>query len=329
MIAVGILVVGCIAGALLISKQRSAEKARTQQADAAGAATGRDKDSSSRNNEGPVPDATEIPDMVITTPAFTPAPMLTVTPGPGVDTPAPAQSPAAAEGSNKPALLSWLNALHTPAPAAAALSSPAVTPGTTARPAAAVTPQSAGVGATADAKSRTKGSPRHSEINLGEEFFSKTGPKSTDRVAAVMEKLEAQKATATPNTSEPAETPGTDSVPLFNVDDSNFQTEVLAYSETLVLLGFYSPKVANSNSIAPVLLELAQQPDPRVKVGIVNIDEAKGLRQRFLVEAVPTSILIKNGQEFARFGPEISVPAVNQALQRAAIKNLPHVDRPR
>jgi thioredoxin-like negative regulator of GroEL len=143
-----------------------------------------------------------------------------------------------------------------------------------------------------------------------------------------MEKLEANNATPTPSDGQASQEAAA-AISLTEVDDANFPTEVMAYSDTPVLLGFYSPKVPNSNSIAPALIELASQPDPKVKVGIVNIDDAKGLRQRFLVESVPTSILINKGKEFSRWGPEVSVPAVNQALKQAAIKNLPYVDRPR
>jgi thioredoxin 2 len=91
-----------------------------------------------------------------------------------------------------------------------------------------------------------------------------------------------------------------------------------------VLIGFFSPQAPQSNSIAQPLLALAQQQAPKVKVVIANIDEAKGLKQRYTIQSVPTCVLIKNGQEYTRFQGDVSVPAVNQALEQSAIKNLPH-----
>jgi thioredoxin-like negative regulator of GroEL len=71
-------------------------------------------------------------------------------------------------------------------------------------------------------------------------------------------------------------------------------------------------------------LTLSQQPSPKVKVGVVNVEESKGLKQRYSIQNVPVTILIKNGQEFTRFEGDLQPAAVNQAIEQSAIKNLPH-----
>jgi thioredoxin 1 len=48
--------------------------------------------------------------------------------------------------------------------------------------------------------------------------------------------------------------------------------------------------------IAPVLDELADEYQGKVKIGKVNVDEHQDLAAQFRVSAIPTLLLIKNGQ---------------------------------
>jgi len=48
--------------------------------------------------------------------------------------------------------------------------------------------------------------------------------------------------------------------------------------------------------IAPVLDELAEEYDGKVKIGKVNIDNEQGLAAEYGVRAIPTLLLFQNGQ---------------------------------
>jgi thioredoxin-like negative regulator of GroEL len=187
--------------------------------------------------------------------------------------------------------------------------------------------QSTRASAGAKGKAPAKGS---KEIDLGEEMFAHGGTKAS-RVSEVMEQLDSR---AAPSAVAPPANPAEAaqqiaSSGIIAVDDSNFQPEVMSYTDTPVLLAFYSTDVPSSNSTAPVLLSIAQQADPKIKVGVVDVNLAKGVKQRYLVDQLPTCVLVVKGQEFARFGPEVTAAAVNQQVKLSTVKNLPHEDRAR
>ena len=48
--------------------------------------------------------------------------------------------------------------------------------------------------------------------------------------------------------------------------------------------------------LAPVIDELAEEFDGKIKVGKVNVDEQNELAMQYRVASIPTLILFKNGQ---------------------------------
>ena len=75
----------------------------------------------------------------------------------------------------------------------------------------------------------------------------------------------------------------------------NFQSEVLN-SDIPVIVDFWAVWCGPCKMIAPVIEELANELDGKVKVGKVNVDNDSALAINYGVVSIPTIILFKNGE---------------------------------
>ena len=75
----------------------------------------------------------------------------------------------------------------------------------------------------------------------------------------------------------------------------NFAREVLQ-SATPVLVDFWGEWCPPCRAIAPILDELAEEYDGRVKIGKVNTEEQPSLAAEYGVKAIPTLLFFQQGQ---------------------------------
>ena len=76
---------------------------------------------------------------------------------------------------------------------------------------------------------------------------------------------------------------------------NNFKDEVLN-SDIPVLVDFWATWCGPCRMVAPIVEEIADEYDGRIKVGKVNVDEEEELARQFRVMSIPTLILFKGGK---------------------------------
>ncbi|QHQ60313.1 thioredoxin [Anaerocolumna sedimenticola] len=77
--------------------------------------------------------------------------------------------------------------------------------------------------------------------------------------------------------------------------DENFESEVLK-SEMPVLVDFYADWCGPCKMMAPIIEEIANEYEGKVKVGKLNVDEAQGTSSKYRVMSIPTLLILKNGE---------------------------------
>ncbi len=80
-----------------------------------------------------------------------------------------------------------------------------------------------------------------------------------------------------------------------SVTDNSFQQEVLD-SAVPVLVDFWAPWCGPCRMVAPVVDEIAQQYEGKVKVVKVNTDENPSIASQYGIRSIPTLMVFKGGQ---------------------------------
>ncbi len=81
---------------------------------------------------------------------------------------------------------------------------------------------------------------------------------------------------------------------ILKVTDDSFDAEVLKSSEP-VLVDYWAEWCGPCKMIAPILDEIAQEYDGRLKVAKLNVDENQQTPPKYGIRGIPTLMLFKGG----------------------------------
>lgn len=78
------------------------------------------------------------------------------------------------------------------------------------------------------------------------------------------------------------------------ITKDNFDAEVLN-SELPVIVDFWADWCGPCKKLGPIIAQIAEENEGKVKVGKVNVDEQMLLASKYNIMSIPTVILFKNG----------------------------------
>lgn len=87
-------------------------------------------------------------------------------------------------------------------------------------------------------------------------------------------------------------------IEIIEVTKDNFEKEILN-SEKTVLIDFYAEWCGPCKAYSPIIESIANE-EKDIKVVKINVDEAPDIATKYQVMSIPTTVIIKNGEEVNR-----------------------------
>ncbi len=81
-----------------------------------------------------------------------------------------------------------------------------------------------------------------------------------------------------------------------DLTESNFEAEVLK-SDIPVLVDFWAPWCGPCNMVGPIVEEIAEEYQGKLKTAKLNVDEGRGIALQYGIMSIPTLMIFKDGKK--------------------------------
>ena len=86
---------------------------------------------------------------------------------------------------------------------------------------------------------------------------------------------------------------------IIHLNTTNWN-DIVVNSDIPVLVDFWAEWCGPCRMVGPIVEQLAQSLDGKVKVSKLNVDQNQEIAMKYNVQSIPSLILFKNGHEVAR-----------------------------
>lgn len=102
----------------------------------------------------------------------------------------------------------------------------------------------------------------------------------------------------------------------YTFTSENFEEEVLK-SDVPVLVDMFATWCGPCKMMAPVIAQLAQEYEGKIKVGKLDIDQNSDIVAQYKIMSVPTFLVIKDGEVKAKLIGAVSKEELEEAIAQA------------
>lgn len=100
------------------------------------------------------------------------------------------------------------------------------------------------------------------------------------------------------------------------ISKDNFEKEVLQADKT-VLADFYSDSCVPCKRLSPVLFALEEEYAEKLKIVKININFDSELAEKYEVQAEPTLVFFKNGEEVSRLRGAVKQAEIKEVIEKS------------
>jgi thioredoxin 1 len=104
---------------------------------------------------------------------------------------------------------------------------------------------------------------------------------------------------------------------IINLTEANFESEALD-SSLPVVVDFWAEWCGPCRALTPIIEQLADELEDKIKVAKVNVDEARNVAMKYGISAIPTVIIFKDGEPQRKFVGLTTLEELKSAAEEIA-----------